>query len=150
MARIAIGILCLVASISMAHAAPYERAGDFYERAGPAQHHHAKPRHARRHVEFIPHPRGCPRRNFCACGLAKFWSLGPGLDAVRTWVRRYIRAHAPGPGIAAVRRDQHHIIGIVGGQPGAWEVVDFNSGGHKSRRYIRTSFEGYFFIAPRG
>lgn len=104
---------------------------------------------ARRDVTFIPNPSGCPRRSFCACGLAHYWGLGDGLNSVSIWPKVFHRASGPGIGIAAVRYDRHHVMGIVGGGDGAWEVVDFNSGGHQSRRYIRASFAGFFFVDPR-
>jgi hypothetical protein len=106
-------------------------------------------RAARRDVTFIPNPESCPRQSFCACGLAHYWGLGNGLNSVSLWPRVFTRAGGPGIGIAAVRVDRHHVMGIVGGGPGAWEVVDFNSGDHKSRRYIRSSFAGYFFVDPK-
>jgi hypothetical protein len=100
-------------------------------------------------VRLIPHPAGCPYRLFCACGLAHYWGLGKGLNAVATWPKVFPRAHGPAVGLAAIRGDRHHIKGIVGGSPGAWRVVDFNSGGHLSRTYITADFRGYFFVDPR-
>ena len=100
-------------------------------------------------VRMVPHPAGCPHRLFCACGLAQYWGLGGGLNAVRTWPKVFARAFGPSVGIAAVRNDRHHVMGIIGGGPGAWEVVDFNSGGHQSRIYTTAGFSGYFFVDPR-
>lgn len=98
---------------------------------------------------YISNPAGCGRTvASCACRLAAYWGLGSGLDAVRTWPKRYARASGPGVGIAAVRRDLHHIIGIVGGGPGGYRVVDFNSGGHLNREYVVSDFRGYFFVDP--
>lgn len=101
-------------------------------------------------ITFIPSPSGCHRVYVsCACRLAAYWGLGDGLDKVSTWPHVYARASGPGIGIAAVRRDQHHIMGIVGGGPGAWQVVDFNSGGHLNRTYTVANFSGYFFLDTR-
>src|SRR5262249_46006565 len=100
-------------------------------------------------VTFIENPTGCPRQSFCACGLAHYWGLGDGLNSVSTWPKVFSRVSSPAIGLAAVRGDKHHVMGIVGGGEGAWEVVDFNSGDHKSRRYIRSSFAGFFFVDPR-
>lgn len=100
-------------------------------------------------VRMVPHPAGCPWRLFCACGLAKYWDLGPGLNAVSTWPKVFARASGPSVGVAAVRNDRHHVMGIIGGGPGAWQVVDFNSGRHQSRIYTTASFSGYFFVDPR-
>lgn len=113
------------------------------------------PQHASRSVEredisFIANPAGCRRIALsCACRLAAYWGLGSGLDKVSTWPRVFARTHGPAVGVAAVRRDQHHIIGIIGGGPGAWRVADFNSGGHKNREYTVSDFRGYFFVDTR-
>lgn len=104
----------------------------------------------RRGVHFIPNPPGTWRiYRSCAHRLAAYWHLGKGLDAVSTWARRFVRVAGPGIGIAAIRRGQGHIIGIIGGGPGAWLVADFNSGGHRNREYTVASFPGYFFVDPR-
>jgi len=100
-------------------------------------------------VKFIPNPAGTWRvARSCAHRLAAYWGLGKGLDKVSEWVRRFPRVGSPGIGIAAVRRDQHHIMGIIGGSPGAWRVADFNSGGHLNREYTVADFRGYFFVRP--
>lgn len=100
-------------------------------------------------VRFIPNPAGTWRvARSCAHRLAAYWGLGKGLDEVREWVRRFPRVGSPSVGVAAVRRDQHHIMGIIGGSPGAWRVADFNSGGHLNREYTVADFRGYFFVKP--
>lgn len=100
-------------------------------------------------VKFIPNPPGTWRvARSCAHRLAAYWGLGKGLDAVVTWVERFPRVSSPAIGIAAVRRDQHHIMWIIGGGPGGWRVADFNSGGHRNREYTIDSFRGYFFVNP--
>lgn len=102
-------------------------------------------------IEMISNPDGCPRRLFCACGLAKYWGIWRAeLNKVSVWAKYFSRASGPGVGVAAVRGDNHHILGIVGGSPGAWEVVDYNSGGHASRRYTAASFPGYYFLNVKG
>ena len=103
-------------------------------------------------VTFIPNPPGTWRVNLsCAHRLAAYWGLGKGLDAVPTWPKVFSRASGPGVGLAAVRGDRHHIMGIVGGGPGAWRVVDFNSvlPSHQNRTYMVSNFGGYFFVDPR-
>lgn len=98
----------------------------------------------------IPNPSGCNRVALsCACRLAAYWGLGKGLDKVSTWPKVFTRVSSPGVGIAAVRHSQHHIIGIIGGGPGAWRVVDFNSGRHQNHEYTVADFHGYFFVDPR-
>lgn len=104
----------------------------------------------REDVSFISNPSGCRRVYLsCACRLAAYWGLGSGLDKVSTWPRLFARVSSPAVGVAAVRHDQHHIIGIIGGGPGAWRVADFNSGGHRNREYTVADFRGYFFVDPR-
>ncbi len=101
-------------------------------------------------ITFIPNPPGTWRvRQSCAHRLAAYWGLGKGLDKVSTWPHVFSRAGGPGVGLAAVRGDRHHIMGIIGGSPGAWQVVDFNSGGHRNRAYTVSNFGGYFFVDPR-
>jgi hypothetical protein len=101
-------------------------------------------------VRFIPNPPGTWRVvASCAHRLAAFWNLGTGLDKVSTWPHTFARTSGPGVGVAAVRHDQHHVIGIIGGGPGAWRVADFNSGGHLNREYTVASFPGYFFLDTR-
>ena len=101
-------------------------------------------------VRFIPNPPGTWRVAVsCAHRLAAYWGLGKDLDSVSVWPKVFPSASGPGIRIAAVRRDLHHVIGIVGGGPGAWEVVDFNSGGHKNRAYTISNFSGYRFVDTR-
>ena len=112
-------------------------------------HYYGSP--ARSGVTFIPNPPGTWRSaKSCAQRLAAYWGLGNGLDAVRTWVKKFPRVSGPGIGIAAVRHDQHHIMGIIGGGPGAWRVADFNSGDHLNREYTVSNFGPYFFVDPHG
>jgi hypothetical protein len=101
-------------------------------------------------MRSIPNPEGTWRvKESCAQRLAAYWGLGSGLDKVSTWPDRFERVSGPSPGIAAVRRDRHHVLGIVGGAPGAWEVVDFNSDGHHGNlAYVTAAFPGYFFVNP--
>lgn len=100
-------------------------------------------------ITYIPNPPGTWRVELsCAHRLAAYWGLGRGLDLVATWPRRFARVSAPAVGVAAVRNDRHHIMGIVGGGPGAWVVADFNSGGHLNREYTVSSFPGFFFVDP--
>lgn len=100
-------------------------------------------------ITYIPNPPGTWRVAVsCAHRLAAYWGLGHGLDAVATWPRRFALVSAPAVGVAAVRNDRHHIMGIIGGGPGAWVVADFNSGGHLNREYTVSSFPGFFFVDP--
>lgn len=101
-------------------------------------------------VVYIPNPSGTWRvAQSCAHRLAAFWGLGKGLDKVSTWPHVFARTFSPSIGVAAVRRDLHHVMGIIGGGPGAWRVADFNSGGHLNREYTIADFKGYFFVDPR-
>ena len=101
-------------------------------------------------VTFIPNPPGTWRvRLSCAHRLAAYWRLGSGLDKVSTWAAVFARARSPAVGLAAVRNNQRHVMGIIGGGQGAWRVADFNSGGHRNREYTVANFRGYFFVDPR-
>lgn len=113
---------------------------------------HAGPR---RHIldangmSVIPHPTGCPSHLFCGCGLARYWHIWkPSLNKVTNWLREFPRASGPGIGRAAVRIGGYHdhVLGIIGGRPGAWEVVDFNSGRGLSHRYTTDVFPGFRFV----
>jgi len=77
----------------------------------------------------IPTPAGTWRVvKSCGQRLAAYWNLGPGLDGTWDWPRRFERASAPGPRVAVVMPG--HVMGIVGGQEGAWRVVSFNGTKH--------------------
>ena len=107
-------------------------------------------RSEREDVVYIPNPPGTWRVfKSCAHRLAAYWNLGKGLDAVETWPHVFARALGPGVGVAWVRNDRHHVLGIVGGGPGAWRVVDFNSGDHLNREYTVSDFRGGFFVDTR-
>lgn len=108
-------------------------------------------RMARADSRSIPNPPGTWRvAQSCAHRLAAYWGLGKGLDKVSTWPQVFSRASGPAVGLAAVRGDRHHIMGIIGGGPGAWRVADFNSDGrHGNQEYTVANFGGYFFVDPR-
>ncbi len=113
---------------------------------------HASPRHlGASDVTLVAKPSGCPGHLFCACGLAKYWGIWRAeLNKVSNWPSIFNRASGPAVGVAAVRRDNHHVLGIVGGSPGAWQVIDFNSGKGASRTYVASQFPGYYFLNVRG
>jgi hypothetical protein len=117
---------------------------------------HASPRSMQgvANVGTIAHPAGCPRSLFCACGLAQYWGIWRAeLNKVSNWPHEFSRASGPGVGVAAVRiggGHHDHVIGIVGGSPGAWEVVDFNSGKGQSHHYTAAGFPGYIFLNVKG
>lgn len=97
---------------------------------------------------FLPHPAGCPRIAFCACGAAVevFGKPIRSLWPARAWYK--FPRSAPGYKTVAVRN--HHVmvlISHVGGNE--WLVRDYNSGGHKSREHIR-SISGYKIVNPNG
>lgn len=101
-------------------------------------------------VVYIPNPAGTWRiAQSCAHRLSAYWGLGKGLDKVSEWRRFFARVAGPGNGIAAVRSDNHHIMGIIGGGPGAWRVADFNSGRHLNREYTVSDFPGFYFLDTR-
>lgn len=98
-------------------------------------------------VRFLPHPKGCPRVAFCACGAAVevFGEPKRSLWPARAWFK-FPSTHAA-PGAVAVR--SHHVFVLVRQIDGnQWLVKDFNSGGHKSREWVR-SISGYKIVDPR-
>lgn len=116
--------------------------------------HHRHVRHHYVHVasgteELLPHPEGCPRTQYCGCGVADrifgapirfFWLAANWLVFPRT---------EPAPGMVAVF-GHHHVAVIervVG--DGIAEVFDPNSGGHLTRRHLR-SIRGAVIVDPHG
>lgn len=104
---------------------------------------------AKAETRFIPHPAGCPRVAFCACGASveAFGKPIRELFLAINWKRKFPRAEAA-PGMAAVRPGhvfilRRHIEGLV------WEVVDHNSGGRRSRIHHR-SIAGFTIVDPHG
>lgn len=145
-----IGATAVILDIASLPAYPVEmtRQG-LRARTGPMGRGHLAPS-GPSEIVYIPTPPGAWRvAQSCAQRLAAYWGLGKGLDKVSTWPHVFAKAFGPGVGIAAVRRDQHHIVGIIGGGLGAWRVADFNSGGHLNREYTVSGFPGYFFVDPR-
>lgn len=96
---------------------------------------------------LLPHPRGCPARAFCGCGLAVHLFGAPvkSLWAARAWLR-FPRAR-PAPGTVAVRA--HHVMGLERQvRDDVWVVYDANSGGHMTRVHAR-SIRGFVIVQPR-
>lgn len=97
---------------------------------------------------ILPHPVGCPSRAFCACGASvrifghSIRSLWPST----AWYR--FPRDAAAAGNVAVRRGHVFVLeSHVSGRN--WLVSDYNSGGHKSRRHVR-SIAGYTIVNPHG
>lgn len=89
-------------------------------------------------VQIIPHPPGCPARAFCACGAAVriFGSAVRSLWPVSAWNR--FAVDRPAPGNVAIERGRSHVYVLEAFVSGTlWEVSDYNSGGHLSRRHVR-------------
>ncbi len=114
------------------------------------RHHYRQSHHYQVASEgsFLPHPSGCPRIAFCACGAAVeiFGHATKSLWAAAAWFK-FPRSY-PAPGTVAVR-SQHvfvlreHIDGQI------WRVADYNSGGHLSRLHER-SIAGFTIVNPHG
>ena len=101
---------------------------------------------AKAETRFIPHPAGCPRVAFCACGASVevFGKPIRSLYLSTAWFR-FPRSD-PSAGKVAVRRGhvfvlREHVAGKV------WKVVDYNSGGRRSRIHHR-SIAGYQIVDP--
>ena len=97
---------------------------------------------------ILPHPAGCPGRAFCGCGASVrvFGHPVRSLYLAVNWIARFPRA-APAPGRAAARRGHVFVLEQhVSGDD--WLVYDANSGGHATRRHVR-SIRGYTVVDPR-
>lgn len=99
-------------------------------------------------VSYLPHPPGCPRRAFCACGAAVeiFGKAVRSLWPTRAWLK--FPRTSPAPQMAAVKPGhmfvlKSHVEGNL------WLVNDYNSGGHMSRQHVR-SIDGYTIVNPHG
>lgn len=97
---------------------------------------------------MLPHPVGCPARAFCACGASvrvfghSIRSLWPST----AWLR--FPRDVAASGNVAVRRGHVFVLeSHVSGRD--WLVSDYNSGGHQSRRHVR-SIAGYTIVNPHG
>lgn len=103
---------------------------------------------AKAETRFIPHPPGCPRVAFCACGASVevFGKPIRSLYLAAAWFK-FPRSE-PSPGKVAVRRGhvfvlREHVQGKV------WLVTDHNSGGRRSRIHHR-SIAGFQIVDPHG
>ena len=97
---------------------------------------------------YLPHPPGCPRTAFCACGAAVEIFGGNGRDHRKLWSASawfQFRSAEPAPGRVAVR--QHHVFVLKEHIDGyVWMAIDYNSGGHLSRVHPQ-SIRGYRIVA---
>ena len=100
---------------------------------------------------ILPHPAGCPGRAFCGCGASVrvFGHPVRSLYLAVNWIARF--PHVPKtmaqPGHAAARRGHVFVLEQhVSGDD--WLVYDANSGGHATRRHVR-SIRGYTVVDPR-
>ena len=101
-------------------------------------------RHAIRSIE--PHPAGCPRTQFCGCGVSErvFGRPVRNLYLAANWYR--FPRGAPVPGNVIVR--QHHVKYIESVQNGELICYDPNSGGHLTR--LQPCGSGGTIVNPRG
>lgn len=99
-------------------------------------------------VSFLPHPAGCPRIAFCACG-ASVEIFGRSIRALwpaRAWYK--FPRTSPAAGMVAVR--SHHVFVLKQQIEGnIWLAIDHNSGGHMSRLHA-VSINGYKIVNPHG
>jgi len=97
-------------------------------------------------AEMIPHPAGCPSTAFCACGASVrvFGHSVRSLWPASAWYR--FPRTSPAPEMVAVR--SHHVFVLESQVSGnEWLVIDYNSGGHQSRRHVR-NIAGYAIVNP--
>lgn len=99
-------------------------------------------------VRFLTHPQGCPKRLFCGCGASVdiFGKSVRHLWLSSNWFK--FPRTSPAPNMVAVRNGHVFVLKqrIEGNN---WLVNDYNSGGHKSRQWIR-SIAGYRIVNPHG
>jgi len=98
--------------------------------------------------QVVPHPAGCPRRLFCACGVSVkvFGRAIPALFSTAAWLR-FPRA-APGPGMVAT--NHRHAFAILENRGnGRVLAYDANSGGGLTRIH-EVSLRGYTIVNPHG
>ena len=83
--------------------------------------------------EIIPNPAGCPRRAFCGCGARMDLGIADTrLNLAWNWTRYY---HGSTP----VAVWSHHVAIIERFLGNHMAMLrDYNSGGHQSRRHIRS------------
>lgn len=95
-----------------------------------------------------PHPRGCPSRAFCGCGVMKYLGLSDrSLWLAREWLR-FPRAVA-GAGMVAVF-GHHHVAAIITTHgDGTATLYDPNSGHHATRIH-RRDIRHAAIVNPRG
>ena len=97
---------------------------------------------------FLPHPAGCPGRQFCGCGASVriFGHPVRSLFLASNWGK--FPSASPGPGMAAYRSGHVFVIESVNSD-GSVLASDYNSGGHMSRRHT-VSLRGYRVVNPHG
>jgi hypothetical protein len=110
-----------------------------------ARTHHARSYHDASATQ-LPHPSGCPAREFCGCGAAieVFGKPIRDLWLAASWFK--FPSASPAPGMVAVRA--HHVMvirSVVG--PGTALVFDANSGHGRTQLHVR-SLAGYSIRNP--
>jgi hypothetical protein len=94
----------------------------------------------------IPTPAGTWRvAKSCGQRLSAYWNLGSGLDATSTWPAVFPRVLQPGLRVAVYTPG--HIMGVIGGQEGAWRLVSFNGDGHHGNvAFTMASLRGFTLL----
>jgi hypothetical protein len=90
----------------------------------------------------------------CGCETASYFGVRHSvyangkhdLDLASNW--RYL-PQSPGPCVGCAAWRSGHVMAIVGGGPGGWQVKDFNSGRGLTHSYSVASFRGYRFAHPQ-
>lgn len=96
--------------------------------------------------QIVAHPRGCPPREFCACGAAVeiFHAPIKALWRAAAWFK--FPRSSPAPRTVAVHR--HHVFVLLSHVHGnIWRVFDANSGHHLTRVHDR-SIAGWTIVDP--
>lgn len=92
-------------------------------------------------------PHGCPHA-YCGCSasLFIFHRIIPALNRAAAWFR--FPRTSPAPGMAAVRRDGHHVMVLERHVHGKiWITHDGNSGHHLTREHA-VSIAHYVIVNP--
>jgi hypothetical protein len=90
----------------------------------------------------------------CGCDTASYFGVRRSvyangkhdLDLASNW--RHLR-QSPGPCVNCAAWRPGHVMAIVGGGPGGWRVMDFNSGHGITHEYVVAHFRGYRFAHPQ-
>jgi hypothetical protein len=114
----------------------------------PLRHRTVHISHVVTATQVVPHPQGCPRSQFCGCGVSVRVFGHPVRDLwlVQNWYR-FPRAH-PQSGNVAILGSRHVAYILEAYGDGTATVYDPNSGSGLTRIH-RVSLRGWAVVDPR-